>query len=61
MKPEELTTFKGLVENNLMDSFENESNYQNTASNALNGLHDDAQQALCFFVFLLVCCLGFCC
>jgi hypothetical protein len=33
MKPEELTTFKGLVENNLMDSFENESNYQNTASN----------------------------
>ncbi|VVH56187.1 hypothetical protein BAZOLSSOX_2688, partial [uncultured Gammaproteobacteria bacterium] len=43
MKPEELTTFKGLVENNLMDSFENASNYQNTASNALNGLHDDGK------------------
>ncbi|VVH60607.1 hypothetical protein BAZOLSSOX_2057, partial [uncultured Gammaproteobacteria bacterium] len=43
MKPEELTTFKGLVENNLMDSFENASNYQNTASNALNNLHDDGK------------------
>jgi hypothetical protein len=41
MKPEELTIFKGLVENNLMYSFENATNYQNTASNALNGLHDD--------------------
>jgi hypothetical protein len=39
--PEELTIFKGLVENNLMYSFENATNYQNTASNALNGLHDD--------------------
>jgi hypothetical protein len=26
-----------------MDSFENASNYQNTASNALNGLHDDGK------------------
>jgi hypothetical protein len=51
----ELTTFKGLVENNLMDSFENASNYQNTASNALNGLHDDGK------IVLLVCCLGSCC
>ncbi|VVM17907.1 hypothetical protein BSPWISOXPB_7334 [uncultured Gammaproteobacteria bacterium] len=41
MKPEELTIFKGLVENNLMYSFENATNYQNTTSNALNGLHDD--------------------
>jgi hypothetical protein len=36
-----LAIFKGLVENNLMYSFENATNYQNTASNALNGLHDD--------------------
>ena len=43
MKPEELTTFKGLVENNLIDYFENASNYQNTASNALNNLHDDGK------------------
>ncbi|VVH50450.1 hypothetical protein BPUTSESOX_165, partial [uncultured Gammaproteobacteria bacterium] len=43
MKPEELATFKGLVENNLMYSFENASNYQNTESNALNGLHDDGE------------------
>jgi hypothetical protein len=43
MKPEELTIFKGLVENNLMYSFENATNYQNTASNALNGLHDDGE------------------
>ena len=40
MKPEELATFKGLVENNLMYSFENATNYQNTASNAIGGLHD---------------------
>jgi hypothetical protein len=26
-----------------MDSFESASNYQNTASNALNGLHDDGK------------------
>jgi hypothetical protein len=32
--------FKGLVENNLMYSFENATNYQNTASNAIGGLHD---------------------
>ncbi|VVH55432.1 hypothetical protein BAZOLSSOX_2171 [uncultured Gammaproteobacteria bacterium] len=43
MKPEELTTFKGLVENNLMYSFENATNYQNTASNATGGLHDDGE------------------
>ncbi|VVM25139.1 hypothetical protein BSPWISOXPB_3467 [uncultured Gammaproteobacteria bacterium] len=43
MKPEELTIFKGLVENNLMYSFENATNYQNTTSNALNGLHDDGE------------------
>jgi hypothetical protein len=43
MKPEELTIFKGLVENNLMYSFENVTNYQNTTSNALNGLHDDGE------------------
>ncbi|WP_180323764.1 hypothetical protein, partial [thiotrophic endosymbiont of Bathymodiolus puteoserpentis (Logatchev)] len=35
MKPEGLATFKGLVENNLMYSFENATNYQNTASNAI--------------------------
>jgi hypothetical protein len=35
MKPEELTIFKGLVENNLMYSFENATNYQNTASDCL--------------------------
>ena len=43
MKPEELATFKGLVENNLMYSFENATNYQNTASNATGGLHDDGE------------------
>ncbi|CAC9633671.1 hypothetical protein [uncultured Gammaproteobacteria bacterium] len=43
MKPEELATFKGLVENNLMYSFENATNYQNTASNAIGGLHDDGE------------------
>ncbi|SSC11410.1 hypothetical protein BPUTEOSOX_1035, partial [thiotrophic endosymbiont of Bathymodiolus puteoserpentis (Logatchev)] len=36
-------TFKGLVENNLMYSFENATNYQNTASNAIGGLHDDGE------------------
>jgi hypothetical protein len=39
----ELSIFKGLVENNLMYSFENATNYQNTTSNALNGLHDDGE------------------
>jgi hypothetical protein len=29
--------------NNLMYSFENATNYQNTTSNALNGLHDDGE------------------
>lgn len=43
MKPEELTAFKGLVENNLMSIFENAPNYEHTTYNAINGLHDDGQ------------------
>ncbi len=43
MKPEELTKFKGLVENNLMSIFENRPNYQNTVDNAMSGLHDDGK------------------
>jgi hypothetical protein len=41
MKPEELSTFKVSVENNLGYNIENTPNYQNTAINAAMGLHDD--------------------
>jgi hypothetical protein len=41
MKPEELSTFKASVENNLGYNIENTPNYQHTISNAAAGLHDD--------------------
>jgi hypothetical protein len=38
MKPEELSTFKASVENNLGYNIENTPNYQHTISNAAAGL-----------------------
>ncbi|VVH56527.1 hypothetical protein BSPCLSOX_1212, partial [uncultured Gammaproteobacteria bacterium] len=43
MKPEELSTFKASVENNLGYNIENTPNYQHTISNAAAGLHDDGK------------------
>ena len=43
MKPEELSTFKASVENNLGYNIENTPNYQHTISNAVAGLHDDGK------------------
>jgi hypothetical protein len=42
-EPEELSTFKASVENNLGYNIENTPNYQNTAINAAMGLHDDGK------------------